>query len=563
MNEEIKKYYEVLGIKAEATDQEVYDACGFIANFFKDHTDMAPEDIRKINEAYKKIMAHRKAEEQQPVENAKSDATQKVTQEEHEQRGAEKISLENETKKCPFCAELIKLEAIKCRYCGERLDTNPTTDDSSRETARDGRFIAYHNGTVLDTRTNLMWAAKDNGRDINWANATSYCISYRGGGYTDWRMPTMDELAGLYDESKSRPGACDRSANIHVATELIYITCFGVWASEAIGSDADGISFHDGTQGLNPQSNDTYVRALPVRSGGAVPGKTIVVDEPPVKTTDVIEKSPQKSQNIRDLYEAILGEKNRIYYLAKFDEFDQQAPGLKATWNWPAFFFCGSWALYRKMYIWFFAFLGIWIISIIFEKAGFPVLGFLLLLGPWIAFTIFANSLYYGSVKKKIAVAQLSIRDGSRLREFLRHRGGVHTWVVWVCCLLFVTGIMAAISIPQFTAYKQRINNAAELERWNAPSATTEAPAPAYVEAPAPAPRAPAPISPEQEHFDRISRAHPDFEIYRDSGAIKAWIQNQPSYLRGSLLATYNKGDADSVIALLSKFKKDNNIPTK
>jgi hypothetical protein len=46
-----------------------------------------------------------------------------------------------------------------------------------------------------------MWAERDNGSDIHWAKAKSYCENYREGGYTDWRMPTQDELAGLYDSS--------------------------------------------------------------------------------------------------------------------------------------------------------------------------------------------------------------------------------------------------------------------------------------------------------------------------------------------------------------------------
>ena len=135
------------------------------------------------------------------------------------------------------------------------------------EKARDGRFIAYDNGTVLDTKTKLMWAAKDNGNTINWTDAKSYCENYRGGGYTDWRMPTPDELAELYDKNKSRPVACERTSVIHVVTELIDITCFCPWASETSDSAAAYFYFDIGTQDWHRQSNDYYARALPVRSG--------------------------------------------------------------------------------------------------------------------------------------------------------------------------------------------------------------------------------------------------------------------------------------------------------
>jgi len=115
------------------------------------------------------------------------------------------------------------------------------------------RFMNPKEGVVLDTKTNLLWAAKDNQRSINWANAKSYCEKYRGGGYTDWRMPTQDELAELYASGAHK--------------DKIELTANAVWASETRGSDAATFYFGDGGRYWAPQSILIAGLALPVRSG--------------------------------------------------------------------------------------------------------------------------------------------------------------------------------------------------------------------------------------------------------------------------------------------------------
>lgn len=148
-----------------------------------------------------------------------------------------------------------------------KVEQSPSPSLGS-EIGGSGRFIAYNNGTVLDARTGLMWAAKDNGSDISWANAKSYCENYRGGGYTDWRMPMLDELAGLYDSRNSRKAACG-GVDIRVATELIDITCNWAWASGKGEYSLPGFNFAYGEQHrvYGPRFESTYGRALPVRSG--------------------------------------------------------------------------------------------------------------------------------------------------------------------------------------------------------------------------------------------------------------------------------------------------------
>jgi len=282
------------------------------------------------------------------------------------------------------------------------------------------------------------------------------------------------------------------------------------------------------------------------------------------------EQTKNQKDTTENFYRDYLGEKNRIYYLTKFEEFDREPIKLKAGWNWAAFLGNNVWALYRKMYGWFFALTGIFLLSTIFEKFGSPVAGFIISIIPVIGFPIFANSLYYRTIKEKIAIARLSITDESKLSEHLQYKGGVNTWVIWVSCLLPIVCILAAIMIALMSINNKTSNQ----ETWVNPP---------RVEAPAPAVE-PTPIHPTQSnsnqkpvhrskeelekiaierHLSAIRRAHPDFEYLRDSGEIMAWIQRQPRHLRDSLMKDYNEGDANAVIALLTQFKKDNKRPTK
>jgi hypothetical protein len=56
--------------------------------------------------------------------------------------------------------------------------------------------------------------------------------------------------------------------------------------------------------------------------------------------------------------------------------------------------------------------------------------------------------LYHSSIKKKIAIAQLTVKDEAKLLEYLRNNSGIHRWVTVLGGLfigIFVIAIIAAI----------------------------------------------------------------------------------------------------------------------
>jgi hypothetical protein len=121
------------------------------------------------------------------------------------------------------------------------------------------RFVKNSNGTVTDNKTGLMWAPTDNGAPINWMDALSYCREYRGGGHTDWRMPTLDELSSLYDPQTG-------SMHGYPVSEPIQITAASCWASETRGKKAARFNFTYGTIYWLRQPYSGPTRVLPVRN---------------------------------------------------------------------------------------------------------------------------------------------------------------------------------------------------------------------------------------------------------------------------------------------------------
>lgn len=73
------------------------------------------------------------------------------------------------------------------------------------KSARDARLAADDKkkgdrlGYWQDPATGLKWTKKDIGYDVGFLEAEKYCLELQLGDMAWWRLPTIDELRGLYD----------------------------------------------------------------------------------------------------------------------------------------------------------------------------------------------------------------------------------------------------------------------------------------------------------------------------------------------------------------------------
>jgi hypothetical protein len=65
-----------------------------------------------------------------------------------------------------------------------------------------GEYLDYGDGAIADTRTNTMWQKSDFPA-ASWESALAQCEQSQVGGYTDWRLPTKNDLQTVIDPASA------------------------------------------------------------------------------------------------------------------------------------------------------------------------------------------------------------------------------------------------------------------------------------------------------------------------------------------------------------------------
>lgn len=94
-------------------------------------------------------------------------------------------------------------------------------------------LIDNGDGTISDPDSGLMWTQKDSYADLdkclNWYQSMEYVENLRTGGYDDWRIPGMSELAGIYDNTKENISSMDHDPKNPLALDEKFADGAAYW----------------------------------------------------------------------------------------------------------------------------------------------------------------------------------------------------------------------------------------------------------------------------------------------------------------------------------------------
>ncbi len=146
----------------------------------------------------------------------------------------------------------------------------PEPSDPIPKPVKSGRFIDNGDGTVTDTKTNLMWVKNGWRIDLvsskTWWDAKKICSKFRKGGYTDWKVPSKREWRSLIDKSMQWPAMVEPNPFINIIVRMPYWTR-NSWTKKSPGaysSRAYIVMLHSGN--FYHQNKRERAFIFPVRS---------------------------------------------------------------------------------------------------------------------------------------------------------------------------------------------------------------------------------------------------------------------------------------------------------
>jgi len=100
------------------------------------------------------------------------------------------------------------------------------------------RLVDNGDGTLTDPDTGLMWGQKDSyadlGRCLTFPEALDYVSGLRTGNHADWRIPTVQELSTIYDDTQANAMAWDHRADFPLALDKKFAdgAAYWYWSSD-------------------------------------------------------------------------------------------------------------------------------------------------------------------------------------------------------------------------------------------------------------------------------------------------------------------------------------------
>jgi hypothetical protein len=117
-----------------------------------------------------------------------------------------------------------------------------------------------HTGGVwTDPATGFMWTSKDNGFALRWQSAADYCRNLQLAGYSDWWLPSIEELRKIYNPNAGV--ACGSNGTLSCQIKgRIQLTSGVVWSS---------------SRGERPQ----FMRGFVFRNSGELTKRVVELDK--------------------------------------------------------------------------------------------------------------------------------------------------------------------------------------------------------------------------------------------------------------------------------------------